>query len=99
VALYSVPSLIEGAGLLIGTGALIGLFGHALAPLVGLRVAIEVAVTVLLVVAVRRWIGFRFEPSAALLRRQLGYGLRNYASSLLWLFLLQSDLVLSNYFL
>lgn len=99
IAMFNAPVLMEGVGLLLGTALAIGLFGRRLLPVVALRVVIEAAITVLLVVYVRKAIGFRLSPSWNLLRRQLRYGLRNYSSSFLWLFLLQSDLILCNYFL
>ncbi|HLI43602.1 MAG TPA: polysaccharide biosynthesis C-terminal domain-containing protein [Acidimicrobiales bacterium] len=96
---YVVPDLFEGPVLLTGTVASIVVFGPRLVPLVLLRVVVEVSQAVFLgayLMHVRR---FRFLPSFALLRRQVAYGLRNYAGSLLWLFLLRSDLVLCNHFL
>jgi O-antigen/teichoic acid export membrane protein len=98
VGTYNLPDLFEGVGLFLGTGILLGLVRH-LGLLVGLRVLIEVTITVFLVLHIRSRLRFRLGPSLRLLREQAQYGLRNYSSSLLWVFLLQSDLVLCNYFL
>jgi len=99
IPLYNLPDLIEGTGLLIGTAAVVLALHGSLVPLVALRVGIEIAISLLLFVCLRRAIRFRFAPSKKMLRRQLAYGLRNYASALLWVVLLQSDLVLCNAFL
>jgi O-antigen/teichoic acid export membrane protein len=96
---FNVSDVVEGLGLLIGTAAAILAFGHDLVPLVGLRVVIEVLIAAALVVYLRRITSPRFAVNASILREQLAYGLRNYASSLLWLFLLQSDIVLCNHYL
>ena len=99
VGIYNVPDLITGAGLLFGTAAAIAAFGDDLVPLVVLRAAAEVVVTVVLFLLLRRVVRLRIRPSREVLRRQLGYGVKNYAASLMWLFLLQSDLILCNAFL
>ena len=99
IGVYNLRDLIEGGGLLMGTVAGLVLFGPRLGPLVALRVLIEFAVAVVLFLYVRRMFAFGMRPSRRLLRRQVAYGLRNYASSLLWLFLLQSDIILCNHFL
>src|SRR5947199_18893 len=78
---------------------LLAVFGDHLLPLVVLRVASELLIATLLFVAIRRIRSFSFTPSMGLFRRQVRYGLRNYASSLLWAFLLQSDVILCNHFL
>jgi O-antigen/teichoic acid export membrane protein len=93
------PQIIEGVGLLVGTIGVLVVFGKHLAPLVAIRIAIEGAIAIFLLNAIRRALRFRLKVSFAMLRRQLAYGLKNYASSLLWLFLLQSDIVLCNHFL
>lgn len=95
----NLPYVIQGIGLVVGTGAAIFLTGRRVAPLIGIRVIIEVLTSAFLLVAIRRIARARLHLSWPLFRRQLRYGLRNYASSLLWLFLLQSDLVLCNYFI
>jgi O-antigen/teichoic acid export membrane protein len=99
VAIYNVPDLLEGTGLIAGTALLLAAAGRHLGPLVGLRVAIEVSVTVFLVLQLRRTLAFRFKPSRRVLQEETRYGLRNYAASVLWVLLLQSDVVLCNYFL
>jgi O-antigen/teichoic acid export membrane protein len=99
VGTYNVPDAIGGVLLLVGTLVSIGLFGHDLEPQVALRVLLEVVLAVLIIAFLRRATRIRFRPSLATLRRQLNYGLRNYASSLLWQFLLQSDILLCNHFL
>jgi O-antigen/teichoic acid export membrane protein len=96
---YVVPDLAEGPVLLMGTVMSVVIFGTRLVPLVLLRVAIELSQAIFLalyLLCVRR---FRFLPRWSLLREQITYGLRNYGASLMWLFLLQSDLVLCNHFL
>jgi len=99
VAVYNLPAFMEGGGLVLGTALLTAVFGAVLVPLVALRVGLEVITAAVLVVFVRRTFRFRLTPSREILSRQIRYGIRNYAGSLLWLFLLQSDLVLCNYFL
>ena len=99
VAAYNVPDAIEGGGLLLGTAAALAIFGDRLLPLVALRVAVEAAISVAIFLYVRQRIHFEFRPSRNVLLRQVRYGVRNYASSLFWVFLLQSDLLLCNYFL
>lgn len=99
VRVYNVPVLIEGSGLLLGTAGALALFGSRLEPLVILRVVIELAIFALVFLYIIRSVRLRLRLSRELLRRQLGYGLKNYASSLGWLFLIQSDLILCNYFL
>jgi O-antigen/teichoic acid export membrane protein len=99
VGTYNLPDVVGGAVLLVGTIASILVFGDHLMPLVVLRVVLEIAVTAMVVFFLARWVSFRFEPSRALLLRQLNFGLRNYASSLFWLCLLQSDILLCNHFL
>lgn len=96
---YNVPDVMEGSLLLLGTAAALVIFGHHLAPLVALRVIIQAGITLFLLVYIRRATRFRFRPSRSVMRRQMSYGMRNYVGSLLWLFLLQSDLVLCNTFL
>jgi O-antigen/teichoic acid export membrane protein len=95
----NVPYAVQGVGLIAGTGVAILLTGRRLAPLIGLRVMIEVVTTLFLLLAIRRLARPRLRLARPLFRQQLGYSMRNYASSLLWLFLLQSDLVLCNYFI
>jgi O-antigen/teichoic acid export membrane protein len=96
---FNLPDLLGGGSLLLGTVAAIAVFGKHLEPLVILRVVVEVAIAVMIVVLLRRASSFHFTPSRALLRRQLAYGLRNYTGSLFWLCLLQADIVLCNHFL
>jgi O-antigen/teichoic acid export membrane protein len=96
---YNVPELVEGSSLLVGTAAVLVIVGPHLLPLVVLRVLIAAGISIFLFLYIRRVGHYRFRPSRDLLRRQVKYGLKNYTSSLLWLFLLQSDLVLCNYFL
>ena len=93
------PDILGGGGLLIGTALALLVFGEHIVPLVALRVVVEVVVTFYVLFSIRRQTPFRLNTSRPMLRRQLGYGLRNYASSLMWLFLLQSDIVLCNHFL
>jgi O-antigen/teichoic acid export membrane protein len=83
----------------LGTAVVLAVIGPHLVPLIALRVLTAVGISVFLLLYVRRVARYRFRPSGRVLRRQLGYGVKNYASSLLWLVLLQSDLVLCNYFL
>jgi O-antigen/teichoic acid export membrane protein len=99
VGLYNLPDFVLGAGLIVGTSVALIVFGDELMPLVVLRVVIEVAIAVVLVYHVGRAIGFRLKPARGVLGRQASYGVKNYASSLLWIVLLQSDLVLCNHFL
>jgi O-antigen/teichoic acid export membrane protein len=96
---YNLPDLVGGFSLLAGTVAAIAVFGKHLEPLVILRVVVEVAIALMIVLMLRRAAAFRFKPSRGLLRRQLAYGLRNYTGSLFWLCLLQADIVLCNHFL
>jgi O-antigen/teichoic acid export membrane protein len=99
VAIYNVPDLAQGASLLFGTGLVILIFGPHVLGLALLRVATEVAVAVFLLVYLWRVVRFRMRPSRTVLRRQVNYGVRNYASSLFWLFLFSSDALLVNHFL
>jgi O-antigen/teichoic acid export membrane protein len=99
VGMYSSPDIIEGIGLVVGTGAVLLAFGTRLTPLIGVRVAIEVAIATSMGVYLWRSVHFAFRPSRPLLRDQLAYGLRTYTGSLLWVVLLQSDLILCNGFL
>lgn len=96
---YVVADLFEGPILLAGTVASILVFGPRIAPLVVLRVAVAAVQAVVLATYLLRSRRFRFAPDRQLLKEQVAYGLRNYAGSLLWLFLLRSDLVLCNHFL
>jgi O-antigen/teichoic acid export membrane protein len=99
VALMNLPLLVGAVGLLLGTAIALAVFGSHVVPLLVVRVAIEVVAAICLVVGLRKLRRFRFRPSMPLFRRQLRYGLRNYASSLMWTLLLQSDIVLCNHFL
>jgi len=96
---FNIADLVEGSALLVGTVAALALFGTDLTPLIMIRVLVELSIAAALIVYIHRLIRFRFSVSAPQLHEQLTYGLRNYAASLLWLFLLQSDIVLCNYFL
>jgi O-antigen/teichoic acid export membrane protein len=64
-----------------------------------LRVAIAVVTTVGLTAYLFRVHPFRMSLDMPLLRKELRYGVRNYAASLMWLALLQSDIILCNAFL
>jgi O-antigen/teichoic acid export membrane protein len=99
VMLMNLPILIGSIGLVAGTAAVLAIFGDHLVPLLILRVGIEAAGAIALFIGLRRLGRFPFRPSLKLFRRQLNYGLRNYTSSLLWMFLLQSDILLCNHFL
>jgi O-antigen/teichoic acid export membrane protein len=99
IGMYTAPDIIEGLGLMLGTGAVLLLLGRDLVALVAVRVLIEVSIALALAAYLRHWIGFALKPARALLRAQVAYGLRNYVGSLLWLVLLQSDLILCNGFL
>jgi O-antigen/teichoic acid export membrane protein len=99
VAAFNIPQLVTGSGLLFGAGAAILIFGRHVGPVLAMRVGIEALVSLGLVVYIHRVVRFRFKPSIQLLREQVKYGVKNYASSLLWVVLLQSDLVLCNHFL
>jgi O-antigen/teichoic acid export membrane protein len=99
VALYNLPDLVTGAALVVGTAIVLAVFGAHLVPLIVLRVVSELAIAVVMVVYVGRAIRFRLRPARGVLGRQAAYGVKNYASSLLWMVLLQGDLVLCNYFL
>ena len=99
VGQYNLPDIVGGSTLFLGTIAAIAVFGEHLEPLVALRVVVEVAITVILLVALRRGYAFRFSPSRPLLRRQLAYGMRNYTGSVFWMLLLQVDIVLCSHFL
>jgi O-antigen/teichoic acid export membrane protein len=96
---YNLPDLVTGTSLLVGTGAALVVFGHHLAPLVVLRVLTEFGIFIFIFTRVGRLVQFRLRPSRAVLRDQMAYGVKNYASSLLWIVLLQGDLVLCNHFL
>jgi O-antigen/teichoic acid export membrane protein len=99
VGVYNLPDLVTGAALVVGTAAVLAIFGSHLVPLVILRVASEFAIAVVMLVYVGRAIGFRLKPARRVLGRQAAYGVKNYASTLLWMVLLQGDLVLCNHFL
>lgn len=99
VGSYNLPDLVTGTSLLVGTTVLIVLFGSDLTPLVVLRVVSELAIFVFIFTQVGRLVRFRLTPSRPVLREQMAYGMKNYASSLLWIVLLQGDLVLCNHFL
>jgi O-antigen/teichoic acid export membrane protein len=99
VGIYNLPDLVGGTGLLVGTLGAILVFGNHLLPLVVFRVLTEAAISVMLLVYVRKVIQVRFQTSRRVLRQQVSYGIRNYTSLLFWVFLLQSDLILCNYFL
>jgi O-antigen/teichoic acid export membrane protein len=99
VAAYNLPELATGSALLFGVGAAILIFGRHVAPLLAIRVGTEALVALILIVYIQRVVRFHFKPSMPLLRKQVKYGVKNYASSLLWVVLLQSDLVLCNHFL
>jgi O-antigen/teichoic acid export membrane protein len=99
VALYNLPDFVTGAALVVGTGLVLLIFGEHLVPLVVLRVVIELSIACVMAFHVGRAIGFRLRPRRGVLNRQARYGVKNYASSLLWMVLLQGDLVLCNYFL
>lgn len=99
IGMYSSPDIIEGIGLVLGTAAALLIFGRRLVPLVGVRVLIEVTIAAAMAVYTYRAISFAWRPSRALLREQVAYGLRTYVGSLLWVVLLQSDLILCNAFL
>ena len=99
VSIYTVPDLAQGASLLVGTGLVILIFGKHVLPLALLRVATEVVVAVFLVTYLWRVVRFRMSPSRVVMRRHVAYGVKNYASSLFWLFLFSSDALLVNHFL
>jgi O-antigen/teichoic acid export membrane protein len=99
VAIYNLPQALSAFALLFGVLLVLQVFGHVLAPVLAVRIAPDVITAVFLAVYVGRTIGFRFNPSATWLRRQLGYSLKNYAASLTWTVLLQSDVLICNYFL
>jgi O-antigen/teichoic acid export membrane protein len=99
VGTYNLPDVVGGAVLFTGTAAALVVLGEHIAPLVALRVVLEIAVTLMIIYFLRKYVRFRFQPSRKLLRRQLNFGLRNYTASLLWLCLLQSDVLLCNHFL
>jgi O-antigen/teichoic acid export membrane protein len=99
VALMNTALFTGGGGLLAGTAAIFAIFGAHLMPLLVLRVAIEVITAIIFAIAIWRITRFRFRPSIELMRRQVRYGLRNYASSLLWTFLISGDILMCNYFL
>jgi O-antigen/teichoic acid export membrane protein len=99
VGLYNLPDFITGVALIAGTAAVLLVFGPHLVPLVILRIVAELGIAVVMIVSVGRVISFRLKPKRGVLGRQLKYGVKNYASSLLWVFLFQGDLVLCNYFL
>jgi O-antigen/teichoic acid export membrane protein len=99
VDIYNLPDIVQGISLFFGTGIVLLVFGPHVLPVVVLRVATEVGIALAVLVAVRRQIVVRVSASAALLRAKLAYGIRNYASAILWSILLQSDLVLCGHFL
>jgi len=99
VVLYSIPDLVQGVSLLFGTALVILSFGKHVEPLVVLRVATEVGTAVFMLAYLWRVVPFRLKASGQLLRRQLGYGIKNYASSIFWLFLITGDAILVNHFL
>jgi O-antigen/teichoic acid export membrane protein len=99
VGIYNLPDLVTGAALVLGTTVVVIVFGPHLVPLVVLRVVTELAIAVVMVVQVGRAIRFKLKPARAVLGRQAAYGVKNYASSLFWIVLMQGDLVLCNHFL
>jgi O-antigen/teichoic acid export membrane protein len=99
VTLFNLPELVQALCLSLGTVVTFAAFGRHLVPQVGLRVVAELLTAVILLVAIRQLVAFRFRPSKAILKRQATYGIRNYSASVLWLLLLQSDILLCNYFL
>jgi O-antigen/teichoic acid export membrane protein len=99
VGIYNVPESVGGVALFLGTIVSIAAFGDRLGPLVALRIVVQITITITVVAFLRSSLRFRFRPSRGLMRRQLNYGVRNYSSSLFWLCLLQSDVVLCNHFL
>ncbi len=99
VTIFNVPDLVQGGSLFLGTALVILLFGEHVLPLVLLRVVTEIGTAIFMVAYLWRVVRFRLSPSWQLLVRQLRYGLKNYASSLFWLFLFSSDAVLCNHFL
>ena len=99
VSIYNVPDLAQGASLLFGTAIVILIFGEHVLPLAVLRVVTEGAVAAFLLIYLWRVVRFRMHPSRRVLRQQVGYGVKNYASSLFWLFLFSSDALLVNHFL
>ena len=99
VGSYNLPDLVTGTSLLVGTAAFLLIFGSDLTPLVILRVVSELAIFVFIFTQVGRLVRFQLTPSRPVLREQMTYGVKNYASSLLWIVLLQGDLVLCNHFL
>jgi O-antigen/teichoic acid export membrane protein len=99
VSIYNVPDLAQGASLLFGTAIVILIFGKHVLPLAVLRVATEGMVAAFMLIYLWKVVRFRMQPSRKVLRQQVGYGVKNYASSLFWLFLFSSDALLVNHFL
>jgi O-antigen/teichoic acid export membrane protein len=99
VSIYNVPDLAQGASLLFGTAIVILIFGKHVLPLAVLRVATEGLVAAFMLIYLWKVVRFRMRPSRTVLRQQVGYGVKNYASSLFWLFLFSSDALLVNHFL
>jgi O-antigen/teichoic acid export membrane protein len=99
VASYNLPDLLTGISLLVGTAVALLAFGSHLMPLVVLRVLSELVIFTFVVARVGRLVRWRLKPSRQVLNEQMAYGVKNYASSLLWIVLLQGDLVLCNHFL
>lgn len=99
ISAYNAPDYLAGSAILAGTAVLILVFDASVNALVVLRVAIEMAIAVALGIWLFRLVRVPLVPSWNLLWRQARYGVRNYAGSLLWVILIQSDLILCNYFL
>lgn len=99
VGMYNLPDLVSGGGLVVGTAVVLLLWGGNLVVLIIARIVVEVIISIVLCAQLLRSADFQFAPSLSVLRRQATYSVKNYASSLLWIFLLQSDLVLCNHFL
>lgn len=96
---YNLPELISGVTVLVGTIAALLILGPHIVPLIILAVVTQLLIAATLGVYIARAVPFRFAPSLPLLKQQVIYGLKNQVASLSWVVLLQSDLLLCNYFL
>lgn len=99
VFFYLLPEAVSAVGLVSGTALALTFLGHRLKPLVILLVLLEAVSFFVLLGFSRRLLADRIGVSLRILRRQILYGLRNYAGSLLWLCLLESDAILCNDFI
>lgn len=98
VLAYNTGDFMRGAVMVAGTSVLLLWLHSGLRSLIVLRILLEMTVAAVLIAFLSRSYAIRTAPNIRLLGQQLRYGLRNYASALFWMLLLQSDLILCNFF-